>query len=204
VAPTARLDYAIEVAVEKGILVVAADTAPWPASYPGVLSALPSDRSGAVRAPAASGRTTGLAVPGVDLMTTDRAGGYRIGDTSTAAAILSGAAAVLWAANPEATAAQITEVLRKTATNREGISSLNLLAALNAGVPKPVPSVSATSTSPAPKPATSTALAFNDPLVHSRDWRRWLVVLPLLGFMVALAAWAYFAARRREAPSASR
>jgi subtilisin family serine protease len=161
-----------------------------------VLSALPADRSGVVRAPAATGRTTGLAVPGVDLMTTDRAGGYRIADTSTAAAILSGAAAVLWAANPEATAAQITELMRKTATNREGISSLNLLAALNTGVPKPVPSPSITSA--APKPTASEALAFSDPLAQRRDWRRWLVVVPLLAFMAVLAAWAYFAAKRRE------
>ncbi len=202
VSPSERLDFAIEVAVDKGILIVAADTAPWPASYPGVLSALPADRAGIVRSPAASGRTTGLAVPGVDLMTTDRAGGYRIGDSSSAAAILAGAAAVLWSANQQATAAQITDVLRKTATNREGISSLNLMAALNAGVPKPSPSAKASAATP--KPTASKALAFNDPLVHSRDWRRWLVVLPLIGFMVALATWAYFAAKRREVPTASK
>jgi hypothetical protein len=135
-------------------------------------------------------------------MTTDRASGYRIGDNSTAAAVLSGAAAVLWAAYPEAKAAQITEALRKSATNREGISSLNLLAALNAGIPKPSPTPSASSAGP--KPTSTAALAFNDPLVHSRDWRRWLLVLPLIGFMVVLAAWAYFAAKRREVPAPSK
>ncbi len=201
VAPSERLDFAIEVAVEKGVLIVATDTAAWPASYPGVLSALPADRSGVVRAPAASGKTSGIAVPGVDLMTTDRAGGYRIGDTSSAAAILSGAAAVLWAANPEATAPQIVDVLRKTATNREGVNSLNLLAALQAGVPKPSPTPAASAAS---KPTPSNALPLAEPLLGSRDWRRWLVVLPLAGFMVGLAGWAYFAARRREAPGTGR
>lgn len=198
VVPTERLEFAVGVAVDKGILVVTADSTPWPASYPGVLAAIPIDRSGAVRVPAASGRTTGVAVPGVELMTTDRAGGYRMADATAAAAVLAGAAAVVWSANPDAKAPQIADLLRKTATTK---GELNLVSALNVGVPKPTPSASPGAATP--RPSSTKALTVGNALAESTDWRRWLVVLPLLFFMVCLAVWAYFAAKRRAEPTSS-
>ncbi|HCT80241.1 MAG TPA: hypothetical protein DGG94_01475 [Micromonosporaceae bacterium] len=198
VVPTERLEFAVGVAVDKGILVVTADSTPWPASYPGVLGAIPIDRTGTVRVPAASGRTTGVAVPGVELMTTDRAGGYRMADAAAAAAVLAGAAAVVWATNPDAKAAQVADVLRKTASPK---GELNLVAALNMGVAKPTPSASPGAATP--RPSGTKALTVGNALAESTDWRRWLVVLPLAFFMVCLAAWAYFAAKRRTEPTAS-
>jgi hypothetical protein len=97
-----RLEFAIEVAADRDVLVVAVDNSAWPATYPGVFAAIPADRNGAVPKGPASGRSTSLAVPGIDLMTTDRGAGYRISDQSGAAAILAGAAAVVWSAYPSA------------------------------------------------------------------------------------------------------
>jgi subtilisin family serine protease len=195
-APSERLEFAIEVAADRGVLVVGVDNSAWPASYPGVFSAIPADRNGAVPAPPVSGRTTGLAVPGIDLMTTDRAGGYRISDQSGAAAILAGAAAVVWSAYPWATSNQVADLLRQTATDRGGYKSLNLLGAVNKGIPAPAPSPSADANLPQAsggKPAGSAGTA----LIDSTDPRRWLVVLPLILFFVALLGWSAFSGGHR-------
>lgn len=197
VQPSERLQFAMDVAVEKGVLIVAADSTTWPASFPGVLTSIPADRSGAVRVAPASGRTTGIVVPGVELVTTDRGNGYRIADSSAGAAILAGAAAVVWSANPTASATEVTQWLRGTAVDRGptgpdtqfGVGDLNLVAALDAGVPRPSRSPSASPTATA-KPVIGSAL------VDSGDWRRWLAILPIVLFFAALALWAYFTARR--------
>jgi len=198
-----RLQFAIDVAFERNVLIIAADNSTWPASYPGVLTAIPSDRTGEVRVSPASGRTTGLVVPGVELMTTDRAGGYRFADGSAGAAVLAGSAAVVWSANPDAKAAQIMNLLRSTATDRGtpgpdtqyGAGELNLLQALRTGVPQAKPSPSAAVAAPAAPRADVPTRSIASPLLDSTDWRRWLVVLPLLLFLVILALWSYRAAR---------
>jgi subtilisin family serine protease len=197
--PSERLAFAIEVAADRGVLVVGVDNSAWPASYPGVFAAIPADKTGAVPVGPASGRSTGLAVPGIDLMTTDRSAGYRISDQSGAAAILAGAVAVVWSANPFAKATQITDLLRQTATDRGGYKSLNLLGALSKPInaPNPNPSAPAGATPQASKSKApgSAGIALAD----SGDPRRWLIVLPLLLFFAGLVAWSYFAGRRRAA-----
>jgi hypothetical protein len=79
---------------------------------------------------------------------------------------------------------------------------LNLSAALAANVPQeaapsvrpsPVPSSQAASPSPSPVPVA---------LADSRDWRRWLVALPLLVFLAGLTVWAVRSARVRQQPAA--
>lgn len=198
-----RLQFAIDVAFEKGVLVVAADSSTWPASYPGVLTAIAADRNGEVRVAPASGRTTGLVVPGVELMTTDRAGSYRFADSSASAAVLAGAAAVAWSASPEAKAAEIMNLLRSTATDRGaagpdtvyGAGELNLLQALKTGVPQPRPSRSSAAPATPPRADLPAAGAPARPLLDSADWRRWLVALPLLLFMILLGLWSYRSAR---------
>lgn len=209
VAPSERLEFAINIAVDKGVLVVAADASTWPASYPGVLTSIPADRVGLIRQPPASGRTSGIVVPGAELITTDRGGGYRLADTSVSVAILAGAAAVIWSANPNASAAEVTDLLRRTAVDRGtrgpdaqfGVGDLNLLAALNAGVPS-----ARASASPQPSPDaashTHERTVAGTPLIRSKDWRRWLVTLPLLIFLGAVGYWTFRMVRmgRRELP----
>jgi subtilisin family serine protease len=193
--PNERLEFAIEVAADRGVLVVAVDNSAWPATYPGVVAAIPADRNGAVPKAPASGRSTSLAVPGIDLMTTDRAAGYRISDQSGAAAVLAGAAAVVWSAYPYAKSTQVADLLRQTATDKGGYKSLNLLGALTKGIPAPAPSPTGGTDLAAPAPSKnkgSAGLALSD----STDPRRWLVVLPLLAFLGALVAWSYLAGRR--------
>lgn len=201
-----RLQFAIDVAVEKDVLIIAPDNSTWPASYPGVMTAIAADRLGEVRVSPATGRSTGLVVPGIELMTTDRAGGYRFADPSVSAAVLAGAAAVVWSANPDAKAAEIMNLLRVTATERGtpgpdtqyGAGELNLLQALKTGVPRakasPSPSTGGVN---AARPGGAVPARSGRPLFDSTDWRRWLVVLPLLLFLVALGFWSYRTARPR-------
>lgn len=217
VVPSSRLQASVEAAVARGVLIVAADAdragrpfTPWPASYPGVLNAIPADRAGQVPVAPLSGRTTGITVPGVDLITTGVGGGYRMDGGSSAAAVLAGAAAVVWSAYPKDTVAQVLQRLRTTATDagaagpdsRFGAGMLNLSGALAANVPQePAPSVQ-------PSPAASSQAASPSPspvpvaLADSRDWRRWLVALPLLIFLAGLTVWAVRSARVRQQPAA--
>ncbi|WP_196279426.1 S8 family serine peptidase [Catellatospora vulcania] len=217
VVPSSKLQASVEAAVARGVLIVAADAdragrpfTPWPASYPGVLNAIPADRSGQVPVAPLSGRTTGITVPGVDLITTGLGGGYRMDGGSSAAAVLAGAAAVVWSAYPKATAAQVLQRLRSTATDtgtpgadsRFGAGTLNLGAALAANLPQEAaPSVqpSPAASNPAASPSASPLPVA---LADSRDWRRWLVALPLLLFLLALTVWAVRSARVRQQPAA--
>jgi subtilisin family serine protease len=191
-----RLEFAIEVAADRDVLVVAVDNSAWPATYPGVFAAIPADRNGAVPKGPASGRSTSLAVPGIDLMTTDRGAGYRISDQSGAAAILAGAAAVVWSAYPSAKSTQIADLLRQTAADKGGYKSLNLLGALNKGIPSPAASPSGGSSAAAPQASKNKGNA-GIALSDSTDPRRWFVVVPLLAFLGALVVWSYVAGRRR-------
>jgi membrane-anchored mycosin MYCP len=209
VSPSERLQFALDVAVQRGVLVISADASAWPASYPGVLTAIPADSSGSVITASVSGRSTGLTVPGERLITTTLAGGYREADApGAAAAVLSGAAAVLWSAYPGATAEQITQILRGTATDsgpagpdpRFGAGSLNLSRALETGLPKPAPSATPTKSAAPGAPAPEEDNSIANPLLDSRDWRRWLVILPLLAFFGAAAFWSYRRAARPQEP----
>ncbi|GAA1606272.1 hypothetical protein GCM10009679_07610 [Saccharothrix algeriensis] len=216
VAPSARLEASVEAAVAAGVLVIAADAdraglpfTPWPASYPGVLNAIPADRSGQVPVAPLSGRTTGLTAPGVDLVTTGPGAGYRIDGGAGAAAVLAGAAAVVWSAYPKATALQVVQRLRLSAQDlgapgpdsRFGTGLLNLSAALTVALPEDTPA------SPAPSPAAPSPSAAPSAsplpvaLADSSDWRRWLVVLPLLLFFTGLGVWA---GRASRTPAAAR
>ncbi|GHJ50199.1 hypothetical protein Cs7R123_75410 [Catellatospora sp. TT07R-123] len=212
VAPSSRLQASVDAAIARGVLIVVADSAkagrpftPWPVSYPGVLGAIAADRTGSVPVPPVSGQTTGITVPGVDLISTDVGGGYHIDEGgASAAAVLAGAAAVIWSAYPRSTAAQVVQRMRMTALDRGadgpdsryGTGALNLTAALAVTLPEPSVSPSpALAPSLAPSPAASSSPK-PVALADSGDWRRWLVILPLLGFLAALALWAHRSTRR--------
>lgn len=218
VAPSSRLQASIDAAVARGVLVVAADAdragrpfTPWPSSYAGVLNAIPSDRLGEVPVAPLSGRTTGITVPGVDLITTGVGGGYRIDGGASAAAVLAGAAAVVWSAYPGSTADQVLQRLRQSAQDRGatgpdsryGVGMLNLNGALSVVLPQGLAPSVTPSAAPAPSPsAAPSASPLPVALADSRDWRRWLVVLPLLIFIGALVGWAGRGARSRRGAAA--
>ncbi|HEV7845371.1 MAG TPA: S8 family peptidase [Thermoleophilaceae bacterium] len=118
------LEQAIRDAGAQGALVVASAgndggdrdrVASYPTSIdsPALISVASSDRSGGLGYSSAYGRgSVDMAAPGADVLTANLGGGYssRSG-TSFAAAYMSGAAALLRAARPDASAAQLRDAL---------------------------------------------------------------------------------------------
>src|SRR5207244_3777896 len=101
--------------------------------------------------------------------------GYRISDPSGAAAILAGAAAVAWSANPNAKATQVADLLRQTAVDKGGYKSLNLLGALNKGIAAPVHASPSPNAAGAASQATRNKGSNAIALSQSTDARRWLI-----------------------------
>lgn len=205
VAPSGQLRDSVENALAEDVAVVAADGdvprgafSPWPSSIVGVLTSIALDKSGNVAVVAASRQTSGIAIPGVEMVSATAGGGYRVQTGATGVGLLCGAVALVRSRFPQLTADQATDLLRSTATDKGspgtdslyGSGVLNLKAALSTAVP---------STSPSPLPSVAPGdqaggpaqpRAAGVPLTDSHDWRRWLVVLPLLGFLAALGAYA--------------
>ncbi|MFJ8465976.1 type VII secretion-associated serine protease mycosin [Streptomyces swartbergensis] len=124
--PEPAEDQAIQYALKKGVVVVASagnggekgDRISYPAAYPGVIAATAVDRSG-TRAPFSTRRWYAtVSAPGVDVVIADPDRKYYEGwGTSAAAAFVSGAAALVRAAHPDLTPAQIKSLLEDTARN---------------------------------------------------------------------------------------
>jgi hypothetical protein len=143
-----------------------------------------------------------IAAPGIDLVTTDANGGYRFDAGTGAAAIVAGAAALIKARYPQLSAAEIVHRLTATATDRGpngrdtgyGYGVLNLTAAITQAVPAltgPSPTQAASPTASAAPPALPEPVAKAGlPAFDSKDWRRWLVALPLIAFMIGLIGYA--------------
>jgi membrane-anchored mycosin MYCP len=201
VSPNPRLREAVEAAVDAGVLVVAADGdvpngyfSPWPSSILGVLTAIPLDRSGNVAVAPASRQTSGIGVPGVDLISATSGGGYRLQTGATGTGLLCGAAALVRSAYPQLSAEQVADRLRETATDRGaqgrdsqyGAGVLNLKAAL-AGASMPPTGSPSASHIVVPPEQRPVGVA----LTESHDWRRWLVVVPLVIFLAGLVAYAF-------------
>ena len=138
------LTSAVQYAVDKGVLVVAAsgngfaDSAPkWPAASDLTLAVTSTDINNNVGIFAQRGDYIDIAAPGVNILST-ATGGYRaLSGTSMSAAYISGAAALLFSAQPTITAAQVRDILLRTATDlgtagrdtTYGVGLLNLPAA---------------------------------------------------------------------------
>ncbi|MGV9501827.1 type VII secretion-associated serine protease mycosin [Streptomyces sp. NPDC003642] len=124
--PEPTEDQAIQYALEKGVVVVASagnggekgDRISYPAAYPGVIAATAVDRAG-TRASFSTRRWYAtVSAPGVDVVIADPDHKYYEGwGTSAAAAFVSGAAALVKAAHPGLTPAQIKTLLEDTARN---------------------------------------------------------------------------------------
>ncbi|MEV6602389.1 type VII secretion-associated serine protease mycosin [Actinoplanes sp. NPDC051346] len=168
------LKQAIANAVARDVVVVAAvgnrpdDFAVgYPARYPGVIAVGATGRDGNLAKVSITGPEVMLTAPGVDVISTDGPGGYRIGTgTSDSTAIVAGAAALIRSRYPDATADEVIHRLTATATDkgppgrdpRYGYGTLNLVSALTtANLPAAEsPSASASPVAPAP---TATASA---------------------------------------------
>ena len=118
------LTAAIQYAVDRNVLVVAAagngaaDSAPkWPAASDLTLAVTAVDRDISVTSFDQRGDYIDLAAPGTSILSTTK-NDYSIqSGTSMAAAFVSGAAALLFAAQPSITAAQVRDILQRTATD---------------------------------------------------------------------------------------
>lgn len=117
--PSGALESAVADAVAGGALVVASagngrtDGARFPATYPGVLSVAAVDGADVAPVDAPQGATIDLAAPGADIIGVSPSRDCRLKgagdppDSSYAAAYVSGAAALVWSAMPEASAAEV-------------------------------------------------------------------------------------------------
>ncbi|MEU1705777.1 type VII secretion-associated serine protease mycosin [Streptomyces sp. NPDC005706] len=122
--PEPSEDEAVQYALKKGVVVVASagnggakgDHVSYPAAYPGVIAATAVDRYG-TRASFSTRRWyAAVSAPGVNVVIADPDHKYYEGwGTSAAAAYVSGAAALVKAARPELTPAQVKKILEDTA-----------------------------------------------------------------------------------------
>ena len=118
------LTAAIQYAVDRNVLVVAAagngavDSPPkWPAASDLALAVSAVDRNNSVTSFDQRGDYIDLAAPGASILST-ASNDYKIqSGTSMAAAFVTGAAALLFAAQPSISAAQVRDVLQRTATD---------------------------------------------------------------------------------------
>ncbi|GAA1935767.1 type VII secretion-associated serine protease mycosin [Streptomyces sodiiphilus] len=124
--PDPREDAAVRYALGKGAVVVASagnggekgDPVSYPAGYPGVIAVTAVDRGGA-RAPFSTQRWYAtVSAPGKDVIVADPDGRYYAGwGTSAAAAFVSGSVALLRAAHPGLTPAEVKRLIMETARN---------------------------------------------------------------------------------------
>ena len=118
------LTAAIQYAVDRNVLVVAAagngaaDSPPkWPGASDLTIAVTAVDRNNSVTSFDQRGDYIDLAAPGASILST-ASNDYKIqSGTSMAAAFVTGAAALLFAAQPSITAAQVRDVLQRTATD---------------------------------------------------------------------------------------
>ncbi|MGW0760246.1 type VII secretion-associated serine protease mycosin [Streptomyces sp. NPDC002814] len=124
--PEPAEDEAVQYALKKGSVVVASagnggdkgDHISYPAAYPGVIAVTAVDRYGTRAAFSTRRWYATVSAPGVDIVIADPDRKYYEGwGTSAAAAFVSGAVALVKAAHPGLTPAQIKKLLEDTARN---------------------------------------------------------------------------------------
>jgi type VII secretion-associated serine protease mycosin len=169
-APSSAFRSAVDNAAENDVLIVAAAgnagedvVSAYPANYPGVLAVGASDKSGQHASISYRAPYIQICAPGVDIEGAKPPNGYQIGDgTSSATAIVSGAAALIRAKYPDISAQEVIHRITATATDigkpgRDdecGFGVLNLVKALTANIP---PLHETTTTAPSTSPTTPTA-----------------------------------------------
>lgn len=159
---------AVQEAVDEGVVIVAsAGNAPmatmieYPAAYPGVLAVGCVDRRGNHAPVSVESLRIDIVAPCVDVTSTNTNHLWSVGTgTSTSAAIVAGAVALVHAAYPDLSGQEIAHRLTATAIDKGpdgrdsqyGYGVLDLLAALTADVPPPA--TQSASASPAEVPSS--------------------------------------------------
>ncbi|MFB9358884.1 type VII secretion-associated serine protease mycosin [Actinoplanes nipponensis] len=179
-----------------------------PAVLESVVAVGAVDRNGKQAKVSVSGEALDIAAPGDDITSTNRQGGYNVGEngTSDAAAIVSGAAALLRSKYPNMSATEVVERLESTAIDKGvpgvdpdyGHGVIDIVAALrdpgavpSASAAAPAPTMTTGATAPAPAPqADAKPAGSNTPLIASG-----VAVLVLLGGLAA-----FLLTRRRKTP----
>nr|WP_217623672.1 type VII secretion-associated serine protease mycosin [Streptomyces sp. TRM64462] len=148
--PEAAEDAAVQYALSKGAVVVASagnggekgDRASYPAAYPGVIAVTAVDRYGTHASFSTSRWYATVSAPGVDVVIADPDRKYYEGwGTSAASAFVSGAVALVRAAHPGLTPAQIKKLIADTARDGpeggrdddKGYGTVDPAAAIEAG-----------------------------------------------------------------------
>jgi type VII secretion-associated serine protease mycosin len=205
----------IQEAKEADVVVVAgagnkpdATTVAAPAFLESVVAVGAVDRNGKQAAISVSGKALDLAAPGQDIASTGRTGGYIVGQdgTSDAAAIVSGAAALIRSKYPNMSATEVVERLESTAVDKGapgvdpdyGHGIIDIVAALrdpgaapSASSAAPAPTTTSAAPAPAPAPqAKAEPASSSTPLIISG-----VAVLIVLGGLGA-----FLLARRRSHP----
>lgn len=212
----AETDTAVRYAIAHGVVLVASvgngaettNQTEYPAAYPGVIAVAAIDRSGHRASFSTHDWTTSVAAPGVGVVAAHAGGGYLVGDgTSSAAALVSGVAALIRARFPKLSPAQVRAALEGTASRASaaygedlGWGVVQAAAALRmAGTLAPEPAV--------PQPAAAPSRTLGDPRVapvglRAVDVRGQLLRLALLPLGGACLAAAVLLAvlRRRPGP----
>lgn len=205
VAPSLALQSAMEVARERDVLVVAAAgnrdddvVAAYPAAMPGVLAVGASDRGGRPADFSLSVKYVQICSPGVDIEAAYGNDEYSTDEgTSQAAAITSGAAALLRAKFPDLSAQDVIHRLTATATDNGppgrddkcGYGVLNIVKALTANIP-PLATASASAPPVSVMPSASAGAARRTENTGGRALIAisGLVVAALVGGLAALLA----------------
>lgn len=144
------LREAVRYAVDRGVLVVAAmgndgtDAPEYPAAYPEVLAVTAVDPGGEFAPFSNYGSHAGVAAPGVSIASTFAGGQYAaLSGTSMAAPHVAGLAALVWTQNPGLSAAQVRDIVVRSAVDagppgrdpQYGYGVVNVSAALRAAHP---------------------------------------------------------------------
>jgi hypothetical protein len=121
---SSSLTSALQYAADKGVLIVAAsgngyaDSAPkWPAASDLTLAVTSTDINNNVGIFAQRGDYIDISAPGVSILSTSLGGYKLLSGTSMSAAFISGAAALLFSAQPTITAGEVRDILLRTATD---------------------------------------------------------------------------------------
>jgi type VII secretion-associated serine protease mycosin len=127
VSSTAEATYdAVQRALKAGVIVIAAsgnrpaqEFLSDPAAYPGVVAVGAVGKDGSIADISVRGKALSLTAPGLEIVSTSLNGKYRIGNgTSDSAALVAGAAAVVWSKYPQLTNVQVVDQLTRTAIDK--------------------------------------------------------------------------------------
>lgn len=179
-----------------------------PAFLDGVVAVGAVDRSGKHAKISVSGSALDIAAPGEDMTSTNREGGYNVGEngTSDAAAIVSGAAALLRSKYPKMSAKEVVERLESTAVDKGapgvdpdyGHGIIDIVAALSADTAAPTSAAPATTTTTAAAPAPAPQA---EPETEPAGSNTPLIAGGVVGFVLLGGLLAFLLARRRSRPT---